>query len=1125
MFNIIPITAANMYPLSAYYPYDSSIQINSTYEKYNNGYNGVVSDIFNSTTDVAFGKNTTFYITSSINLFDFITETSISIGIFDLNLYAALKAYNNLYVTDSSNYAYASATSVTENEFFRFTKNADNTICIIDYEGKYATVSRYAPFNLSFEYQYLNDMYNQQKFNYFFRDDKICFVTLYTNPYPQYGPAITKNFLSYSPINKQVRSVGVFEDDDYVAHNEYYFTLSNVYLSSIDTGFNADVKWIKYYNNYNTIINNKNTEIQQEISGIKLNYLVDYEYKKGFTVDTYGTDNVARMSINMAELKNIQTPEYEYTTAPTIINNVLLSATNTSESIVRRNYNNIFIGSNQEDGYENPFLSYTSNSKEMTLPCSKLTYFHYPCASQQIPLSSAGFIESGAIAGASPIRSDKIWKKMANYSKDIYWGDSLQWQRGVYLCSWLSGNYTGDAVWKDRWYNPGYITFTQAATTIDIGYILNNPSIIDENTQMTFDPGVYYSYLHFGERENSTIINTLTGDGTALRLYYETWTNTVSDNSKMSNNGTLNNYSNYNKSYLELDGINQECFVSYTTSLNLNDFTASIWIKSDDWSKTKSCSIVGNEFRGGWGICHSIGLNNPYNIACDSTYGHIMFSNVIDKVYLDKILPPYSSNPETPPYSIPVSVAVNSNLYSYIADNTFRKIYMVDLNGDILKEYDFSDTVTPTTIKGISIDSNNIINVLGTDIMNSYLYKLNQNLELVSYTSYGTVYNCIEIDLNDVVVLSEATKVVIDTNNNIWSLSAGMLYKDTTTSISPTAFIFSGDIIDLACDRDDNIWTVNDTNKFYKFDNTGSFVLSGTVNTDNDATSGRYIKIGDQYDNYEHKDYVYILESYDNTLYKYDSNATYVTKTVLTENIDINNYITHDKNIMKFKFVGDCNGYDWNRKFKYAKNNKTPYIEAKVHLGSLLSNEQTISLTFPVSDMLTNDWMQLSLSYNSSIGESKLYLNGFVKDTSLVGASSVYYEYENPIIIGGSAGRSTNLDNEFGVKYYHYNGLVDTVRIYDWALNIFDSIHLYNEKAVYEDLVWNMPIGSYNFIEEIERFFKNKLPGSKSMYYNIRIVGLGITNTTTRSLIEEIVRDTVKKISPAYTNLYKIIWE
>ena len=68
----------------------------------------------------------------------------------------------------------------------------------------------------------------------------------------------------------------------------------------------------------------------------------------------------------------------------------------------------------------------------------------------------------------------------------------------------------------------------------------------------------------------------------------------------------------------------------------------------------------------------------------------------------------------------------------------------------------------------------------------------------------------------------------------------------------------------------------------------------------------------------------------------------------------------------------------------------------------------------------------------------------------------------------------------------------------------------------------NLPIGVQSFIEEIERFFKHKLPGSKSQMFNIKLNGLNITNTYTRATIEAIIRDTVTKIAPVHTQLYQV---
>ena len=70
-----------------------------------------------------------------------------------------------------------------------------------------------------------------------------------------------------------------------------------------------------------------------------------------------------------------------------------------------------------------------------------------------------------------------------------------------------------------------------------------------------------------------------------------------------------------------------------------------------------------------------------------------------------------------------------------------------------------------------------------------------------------------------------------------------------------------------------------------------------------------------------------------------------------------------------------------------------------------------------------------------------------------------------------------------------------------------------------------MATGNQNYLEEVSRFFKFKLPGLKSQYYNIRINGLQISDSNTRIMIESIIKDNLKKIVPSYAELFKIVWE
>jgi hypothetical protein len=62
-------------------------------------------------------------------------------------------------------------------------------------------------------------------------------------------------------------------------------------------------------------------------------------------------------------------------------------------------------------------------------------------------------------------------------------------------------------------------------------------------------------------------------------------------------------------------------------------------------------------------------------------------------------------------------------------------------------------------------------------------------------------------------------------------------------------------------------------------------------------------------------------------------------------------------------------------------------------------------------------------------------------------------------------------------------------------------------------------------VEEIVRFFKFKMPGQKSQFYNIHLKGMQIEDMSVRKLIEDIIKDSIKKIEPLYTSLYRIIWD
>lgn len=303
-----------------------------------------------------------------------------------------------------------------------------------------------------------------------------------------------------------------------------------------------------------------------------------------------------------------------------------------NDLIKNREYTKLFFGTNQESGYDKPFLGFNSDIFLEVFKTDHVTYFHYPVISPIISLSASGLIESGAVAGPIPHYSDKIWKKQANYKKYIHWGDA-QKQVGFWLCSWLSGNPLNPEIkpiWKDRWYNPGYLDSTSAAFVFESNYI------IDIDSEMTLDPGVWYKYYHFGNNANYDIINSLSGIDGKLNVYLENWNEdnilTENVNKVPFNSNRLNDY------VLELNYDNKNAYtqVLYNSSNELKtDFTASFWINVNDWQNPTCNTILGKELRGGWSFNFDNGFESfIFSIVSDN--GNIGYGNLNNKIYFSK---------------------------------------------------------------------------------------------------------------------------------------------------------------------------------------------------------------------------------------------------------------------------------------------------------------------------------------------------------------------------------------------------------------------------------------------------------------------------------------------------------
>jgi len=138
--------------------------------------------------------------------------------------------------------------------------------------------------------------------------------------------------------------------------------------------------------------------------------------------------------------------------------------------------------------------------------------------------------------------------------------------------------------------------------------------------------------------------------------------------------------------------------------------------------------------------------------------------------------------------------------------------------------------------------------------------------------------------------------------------------------------------------------------------------------------------------------------------------------------------------------------------------------------------------------------------------------------------SEIVYPFRSPLVIGASCGRSKELGGESSIKGVFFGGAVDDVRMYSKAVTSEDLYYIYASKFDYQDIVWNISSVNKYYLERVQRFFKFKMPGSKSAHYNIRISGVDWTDET-KATLEGLVKASLDKLTPMHTINNRVIWD
>lgn len=859
------------------------------------------------------------------------------------------------------------------------------------------------------------------------------------------------------------------------------FLYNKTTVSSTNIGFSG----LSYFNKY--VFDNDSSVDILSASPQKNNFLIICPYK----------DN---LKFNIIPLKSSMgiTNEYNFQKM--------------ANGQLSREYDSVYFGNNQNNGYDNVYLQYKATAVPVNLENDISQTVYLPDKIDSFALSAAGFTENGAFGGSEPLNSDIIFVDQFGYGNSTNHGFNDNNSNGQPLCLWLSASKASteaNMIWMERWYDPNLVSQGNAFIATKNANIYN--AVKDISSSFIFDKKDKFAYLRFGENRNTTYINSFSAN---LLCFINTWSNILVDETGNNTGFAVGAYSDEPFSEATMNGSFHFHIPTHQSIQKENFVTTGLWVYQDTWKKGIDTQYIGNFSNNeGYGLFFNTTANQAL-LTFPTTSGLVFgFNYKGQKVFEKSVLTTTGVSAAKIDY-------ITTDLFGarWIYDSVNKKIYKLDTD-DLISEL---ITLPPTaTISKMQINSQN------------HLFALNTKTKTISgFNTYGVLsftevlseyYNTFEIDKNDVIQTDLADILVIDNDNNelkAWGIN---LYKNNVLF-----FHIGYKIQALNIDSENNYWVLYDTNKVLKLSSSGEKLFEKTIPVSfAEESSIEFNFVKEIKDNYDF-DVGWVIFNDNKYIVKLDTNGNILKRINLRDVVNLKLCGDFGLNVH-----GDFTGFENKRKFFNIAGNmitsNNPAISLKINLycGTNIAVHQ---LNYPTAKLI--GWTHIAFSHGFNNGNTvlRLYVNGqTAAEKTITGIYSIYYGSKvSPFIIGGHSGKlgAKNVERSLNNEGY-FVGKIDDLRIYNNQLSEFQVRSLFMNKHFdeYKPLTWYCPTPQFTHMEEIVQFHLNRYHGFKSNKYNLRIKNMDVTDETTKNVIESSIRETVKKIAPHYTELNEVIFE
>jgi hypothetical protein len=361
-----------------------------------------------------------------------------------------------------------------------------------------------------------------------------------------------------------------------------------------------------------------------------------------------------------------------------------------------------------------------------------------------------------------------------------------------------------------------------------------------------------------------------------------------------------------------------------------------------------------------------------------------------------------------------------------------------------------------------------------------------------------------------------------------WSTRSTFLYKNEKIVKD-----FKETATTIAIDPNDRVWVAHGKSNITIID---SNTLSETqINVGNPEIDGAirqktitfYKKFIRKTNSYEWNCLVFYSD--EKKIYVLDLNGNLKTFIDVFDLFDYKMLQTYEQKTDKLEFLahGDIAGYETKRiQNKIKADSEKIKISLKVSTektSTFLTTFETIQEKASIEKWNSDSWVHFCLVYKH--GNFKLYANSIkMLELNLKNDTKLSYIFQPSFFVGNIVGEKFGLNEETGYATSIFNGKIADIRVYNYALNL-NYINLFTKSNITaEDLIWPMSTPMVQYVEQVDRFFKHKMPGAKSQFFNLNIFNSLIKDPVTQKILEQEIRELIEQNKPTSSDLYKINW-